>query len=440
MSHLLAHYDGCLDLFRGVPTNLLVESSKIVEHAPLGFSPDTSTTLLFDIGPSDNMFIDLNATQLYLKLKLVNGDGTNRNEAGPAADLVGPVNNIMYSLFSQLDVSLNGTPVTASNPFYPYKVFLETWLGQPYSVKKHQLERCGFYQDLVGNQDDLVALGANGGLTSGNIALMQRLGYFVGNRTADFIGPLYSDIFTTERLLIPGVGMRVTFTPAKPAFTLMAGPGSDYRIKIMEAALCIRYVKVLPAAVSHIEDMLKSHPAIYPLHHSYIKAYNIPAGSMSDIRDNFLVGPVPELLIVTLVGNSRVVGTWNQTPYLFEPFHLSSISVSVDSVSVPGKPLQFDADSRYVRAYDRMFTQTGINSKYSVGIRLDTYRYYFLLCYNLKPDGGDSTVAPIPRNGNLRIELNFHQALEHTTTVLCYLQFSKVLQINANREVIYDLP
>ena len=438
----VAHFDGCLDLFRGVPTNIMVESGRIVEFSPLGFSPDTSSGgLLFDVNPTENLFIDLNATQLRLSLKIVKGDGTDRKEDHPNTDLLGPVNAFMSSIFSQVDVSLNGTPVTSSNPFYPYKVMIETLLMHPMNVKKYQLERSGYFPDSLGNIDDLPTWNAEAAKQlCNNAGLLKRMEPFLENKTAEFIGKIHASIFQTERLLIPGVGIRMALTTASPQFCLMAKAGSSYKVKIMEAALCVRYVKVIPTVLSRIEEILQSNNALYPLQHSYIKAYNIPAGSMSDIRDNLVTGGLPELMIICMVQNSRCAGTWTQSPFKFEPFNISAINVLLDSLSIPGKPLQFDSDSRYINAYDRLFSQLGLGERQSNGIRLEDFKSgQFFLCYNLKPDGTDCSISALSRQGTIRVELNFHEALANTVTVLCYLQYSKLLQITSRRDVIYDI-
>ena len=62
---------------------------------------------------------------LYVKAKLtaMNGD----NLAADAA--VGPANMFLHSLFAQVDISLNGTLITASTNMYHYRVMIETLLS-----------------------------------------------------------------------------------------------------------------------------------------------------------------------------------------------------------------------------------------------------------------------------------------------------------------------
>jgi len=61
---------------------------------------------------------------LYVQAKITKqDDGILDDDAR-----VGPVNLFLHSLFSQVDISLNGTQVTASTNKYPYRAMLETLL------------------------------------------------------------------------------------------------------------------------------------------------------------------------------------------------------------------------------------------------------------------------------------------------------------------------
>jgi hypothetical protein len=53
-----------------------------------------------------------------------------------AADNVGPVNNFLHSLFSQVDVSLNGVLITNSSNTYGYRAYIENLLSYGSLAKK----------------------------------------------------------------------------------------------------------------------------------------------------------------------------------------------------------------------------------------------------------------------------------------------------------------
>ena len=79
----------------------------------------------FDISGTGEDYIDFGNTMLYVKAKVTALDGTNL----PADAAFGPVNLFLHSLFSQVDISLNGTLITASTNTYPYRAMMETLLS-----------------------------------------------------------------------------------------------------------------------------------------------------------------------------------------------------------------------------------------------------------------------------------------------------------------------
>jgi hypothetical protein len=86
---------------------------------------------------------------------------TRVNDDLDAADTVGPVNNFLHSLFSQVDVSLNGTLITNSTNTYAYRAYIETLLSYGLEAKSSQLTSALFYKDEAGKMDKSNPLAAN---------------------------------------------------------------------------------------------------------------------------------------------------------------------------------------------------------------------------------------------------------------------------------------
>jgi hypothetical protein len=100
-----------LDIFSLPATQTSDESGAYVEYLPVSTLIEGSP-IEFDIASSGDDYIDLAKSYLYVKARLNRADVSNLE----AADAVGPVNNLLHSLFSQVDVSLNGTLITNSIP------------------------------------------------------------------------------------------------------------------------------------------------------------------------------------------------------------------------------------------------------------------------------------------------------------------------------------
>jgi hypothetical protein len=121
-----------------------------------------------------------------------------------AADNVGPVNNFLHSLFSQVDVSLNGVLITNSSNTYGCRAYIENLLSYGPPAKKSQLTACLYIKDEAGKMDkaDLNADDKNDGLA-------KRATYTSLSREVDMIGRIHSHIFFQERYMLNEVTTRI---------------------------------------------------------------------------------------------------------------------------------------------------------------------------------------------------------------------------------------
>jgi len=136
--------------------------------------------------------VDFANTMLYVQAKITRADGTNLAVDSP----IGPSNLFLHSLFSQVDVSLNGTLITASTNTYSYCAMMETLLSyHGEDAKRTQLTSGLFYKDRAGRTDsvDLADNAANDGL-------VKRRALGLESRTFDMMGHLHADIFFPRSL------------------------------------------------------------------------------------------------------------------------------------------------------------------------------------------------------------------------------------------------
>ena len=66
-------------------------------------------------------------------------------------DLV-PVDNVLHSLWSGCDITMNGELISLTNQKYMYKSYFETILNNSHLTKKYQLKMSGYFGDS-GNKD-----------------------------------------------------------------------------------------------------------------------------------------------------------------------------------------------------------------------------------------------------------------------------------------------
>ena len=134
-----------LDLFSVPPTQTSIENGTWVEYHPISTIAD-GTPIEFEIPGNGEDYLDLANTYLYVQAKIVQANGNNLD----ADTRVAPVNLFLHSLFSEVDISLNATPITSSTNTYPYRAIIETLLSYGQDVKESQLTSALFYKDEAG--------------------------------------------------------------------------------------------------------------------------------------------------------------------------------------------------------------------------------------------------------------------------------------------------
>jgi len=122
-----------LGLFSVPPTQTSMVQGSWIEYHLLTTVADGSP-IEFDVGAGGEDYIDFANTMLYVKAKITRADGANLAVDSP----IGPTNLFLHSLFSQVDVSLNGTLITASTNTYPYRAMMETLLSYGEDAKHTQ--------------------------------------------------------------------------------------------------------------------------------------------------------------------------------------------------------------------------------------------------------------------------------------------------------------
>jgi len=202
-----------LDLF-SVPIQTIIEQGSWIEYHPITSLADGSP-IEFDVSASGEDYIDFANTLLYAKAKL-----TAVNCANLAADAaVGPVNLFLHSMFSQVDIALNGTLITSSTNTYPYRAMLETLLSYgEEDAKTSQLRSALFYKDQAGVMDSIEF---GGDVAARNSGLVQRRSVVAQTREFNMMGRLHADIFFQYRYMLNEVGVKIKLIRSKNAFCVM---------------------------------------------------------------------------------------------------------------------------------------------------------------------------------------------------------------------------
>ena len=417
-----------LDLFTVPPTQTAIESSQWVEHRPLS-SLSAGAPIQFVVMGSGEEYLDLSETYLQVTLKITKPTGETLESGANEPDYgVGPVNNWLHSLFSQIDVSLNERLVTSSTNTYAYRAYLETLLSYGSDAKESHLTAGMWYKDTSGHMNDTA--GNNAGFSA-------RRKFTKTSQTVRLIGRPHLDLCFQDRLLLNGVNLKMRLVRSKDSFCLMG----DGKVEITDASLFVRKVKVHPSIqLGHI-NALDRTSAKYPIRRVETKVFSIPKGNLSANQENLFLGQLPKRVVIGLVENLAFSGDSTKNPFNFEHFSTDFIALYMDGAQIPSKPFQPDFENDlYTRSYLSLFTGTGLMSQ-DQGNNISWEEYgdgYTLFAFDLTPDLSDSGHFNIVKQGNLRLELHFKEQLPYTVNAIIYAEFDNVIEIDKARKVLFD--
>ena len=266
------------------PTQTSVDSGSWVEYHPISTITNTAP-IEFDVSSSGEDYMDFANSYLYVraKLKLQRANGANIEDG----DEVGPVNNFLHSLFSQIDVSLNGTLITSSTNTYPYRAYIENLLSYGPDAKELQLTAALFYKDKAGKMDAANPHAADADVNTG---LKKRAAFVSENKTVDMVGRIHSDIFFQQRYMLNEVNTKIRLTRSKDTFSLMCAGGNTYRVVIVSAALFVRKVKVSSSVYLAHAKTLENGLAKYPIRRVVCKSFTIPTGYLDVSHEKLFSG------------------------------------------------------------------------------------------------------------------------------------------------------
>jgi len=210
---------------------------------------------------------------------------------------------------------------------------IETLFNYGGDAKSSQLSMAMFYKDTPGkmNAVDPVADDADA-----NMRLNARYTFAKQSNTVDMMGPIHSDIFFQDRLILNGVNLKLKLNRDKNSFCLVSSvPGANFKAVITETILYVRKVKVASSITLGHAAALKQSTAMYPFRRVDCKVLSIPGGFSSFTPDNLFLGLIPKRLVCVMVDTEAYNGTYGSNPYNFKHHNLTQVGVYVDGEQIP---------------------------------------------------------------------------------------------------------
>ncbi|KAJ8311951.1 hypothetical protein KUTeg_010504 [Tegillarca granosa] len=126
-SSSIPHIEGSpkeLELFSLPPVQSAVMKTQYIDYRPVS-NISQNAPIEFHIPGQSPEYTDLQHSRLYIKAKIVKGDGTSTLVTTEVA----PINFLHSTLFEQIDIRVNGVLVSSADGNYAYKTYIQTLLS-----------------------------------------------------------------------------------------------------------------------------------------------------------------------------------------------------------------------------------------------------------------------------------------------------------------------
>lgn len=417
-----------LNLFENAPIQTSFLSENYVQYNPLT-TLDKCSNIQFQITAFQDRYIDLNNVFLKLQLQLIKSDGKIFKTGDADQGFI--INNMLHSIFKNVNIEMNGQ-IVSSSQFYNYKCYLENLLNYQEARAKNLMQIQGYYIDSPGSFDD------DG---TKNTGAKSRSAKTADSKLIELYGKLQADVFTTNKLLMNGVDIKISLELDKPEFYTMHLKGTDVPVlKISEASLFVKYLNIGPAILVAHHKILQSKNAVYNFKRNVIKHFLIPTGVITQNFENIFNGHLPSRVLIGFVNNEAFNGNYKKNPYNFEHFNLSQIQLNVNGNVVPNQPLVLNpADGLVSKAYYDLHVGMNYNHK-DFGIQFDENAFkngFGFYAFDLTPTKMDN-VKNLTDYGILKADIKFSKALVAPTIMLVYAEFNDKFELNANKNIVIN--
>jgi hypothetical protein len=267
---------------------------------------------------------------------------------------LGFVNNMLHSLFKQVQVKISNTEVENTNSLYSYRAYIENLLCYDSEAKDTFLRNEGWVSDEADKFENVNLTGT----TLTNSGLLTRRQMYVDQAgTITCKGKIKSDIFNINRYMLPSVNIQVILSQSDPGFFLMGkGLPTTLSVEIENCYLQVRRVNVSDSiAVNHALQLEKT-AAKFPIKRVIMRQINCPNAS-SFTLNNIHRGIMPSRVVLGFVLTDAFNGRIDKNPFMFQKMNVRTLKLKCASIALPyTEGIRIDwTNNRYIEAYDTLF-------------------------------------------------------------------------------------
>ena len=416
MSSLHGATHSTLDIFQKFPVLVNYKAGNSQTYYPV--SGTNGPILEFAFQTGRNVFTDLRNIDLHLSVKLEKADGSSVGETDVCF-----VNNILHSLFSNYELTLNNERVETSNGLYAHKAQIITEVSHTTGEKDTFLRCQGYVQENLA-----------GGTKVANRGTAERKAMSEKSVELDLKGKLLVDFFQCQQLLLPEVSVRIKLMRSNSTFCLFTTEDEEYKVTVTRSFLKVKQMTVAEDVHASILNAMQKAPARYNYPHILLKTIMMPIGQNQVITENIFTNEPIRRLVLAMNRNDAFSGTSKTNPFHYQRFGLGKVNIFRGSDQVVGLDTTRDVFSYYD-------TMESLNIKSDGnGIKLSDFPDHYILVFDLTStrEADSEVYFPDLVGEPLRLELYFEKALEHTVEILLLGEKLSTLLIDSDGHILKD--
>ena len=382
----------------------------------------------FEFQTDRNHYVDLRQSFLALKLKFVKGrcydtyeskekkkehkgepvvftetgtDDEEREQEEVARFTC--VNNIMQSIFSNVEVYIDNQQIYNYNGLYAHESYISNSFKAAISEYEGVLHCEGYDYE---RDPENISNPLPDPFFTRKMKLLSRADGFM------LYGKLGIDFFSTSELLYPNMKIRLRLIRARSNF-YMVSDNPNVSLAIVDCSLYTRRI-ALKDDYHKKMDMLAYAPVEYLYLETLAKTFIIPARQNQFIQKNIFNNAPIRRVAIAMNTNLAFTGNSTENPFWYQQFDLRQIKILRE-----GEPIvDFDTADNcrlYVTTMKAKNFQDDIPST-----PIDDFKDHCVLVFDLTSmeDATENCHYPKLVEEPLRLELNFTQPLENVTVLI----------------------
>ena len=298
------------------------------------------------------------------------------------------VNTPIHSLFENIVVMLNGTPISDHARLYSFKAFFTQMFSYSDQVKKHNLEVEYFLEDEV-TENTEISFPDND-----ENPINIRKGWVSDSKIIHGSIVPFIDIMSTNHYLCPGHCLKLEFERSRSNFSLLSDSNNDnFKINILDIVITARALEPLPSISATLQKYRNTGTVQYPITRNIIRMWQQHPGiSRIEVNNIYGDGALPRALYVFFLEDGQLLGALNKNPFILKNYNVMEANVMVDGLAHPFEPVRTDFTNGKIDvmpAFRHFMDNVGISDHdCDIGITVKKFRKnLFVMAFDLSPNG-----------------------------------------------------